>query len=298
MVVAGSVVYSYKFEFQGLAAYAVELSDGGSSVDTSYSLISTGEMISESAEDPDDLGIRWIQMAFFAYGFAMPLLHMLSLLLLWVMPFTLKAQRKIFVLTEVTNAWSGLEVFVVSIIAALLEIETFAQFLVAPYCEDKTGPNGNNINDIIKQFFKAHDIDEEGVCFDVIATLDQGCWILFAAAFIFIVVGQAVMRSAHCAIEDRTRDALLEVGKVPTDDLNLNMHIAQEVDGAAPGVHADGVVRTASASVTSDLTGATDFETVETELVEQAAPPATAAVRIVEFFSVLGLTTIEIDRGD
>ena len=110
------------------------------------------------------------------------------------------------------------------------------------------------------------------MCFDVIATLDQGCWILFAAAFIFIVVGQAVMRSAHCAIEDRTRDALLEVGKVPTDNLNLNMHVAEEVGGDA---------RTASASVTSDLTGATDLGTdMEVDLDmdgDRVTPPATAS---------------------
>ena len=90
---------------------------------------------------------------------------MLSLLVLWVMPLTLKAQRKIFVLTEVTNAWSGLEVFVVSIIAALLEIETFAQFLVAPYCEDQYGPNGNNINDVIKV------MNNRGFHSDFLATL-------------------------------------------------------------------------------------------------------------------------------
>ena len=39
------------------------------------------------------------------------------------------------VLTEVCNAWSALDVFCVSIAAALLEIQQFAAFIVGDACD-------------------------------------------------------------------------------------------------------------------------------------------------------------------
>ena len=43
--------------------------------------------------------------------------------------------NRTFVLAEVLNAWSALEVFVISIIAALLEISQFASFIVGDDCD-------------------------------------------------------------------------------------------------------------------------------------------------------------------
>ena len=50
-------------------------------------------------------------------------------------------------------------------------------------------------------------------CFQVSTTLDRGCWLLFAAAFAFVSVGQAVMRSGHTALENRSALASTAVRK-------------------------------------------------------------------------------------
>ena len=47
----------------------------------------------------------------------------------------LKIHSQLMVLTEVCNAWSALDVFCVSIAAALLEIQQFAAFIVGDACD-------------------------------------------------------------------------------------------------------------------------------------------------------------------
>ncbi len=43
-------------------------------------------------------------------------------------------QRKLFTVAEMLNAWSTIDVFVISIIAALLEIKQFAAFIIGDSC--------------------------------------------------------------------------------------------------------------------------------------------------------------------
>jgi hypothetical protein len=97
----------------------------------------------------------------------------------------------------VLNAWSALEVFVVAIMAAVLEIRQFAQFVVGDKC--------NLINEILKQYFD-QELKGDPKCFDVIATLQPGCWILFAACIIYVGVAGFVMRKCHNAIKEYKGD--------------------------------------------------------------------------------------------
>lgn len=46
----------------------------------------------------------------------------------------LKQQQKVFMLAEIANAWSAIEVFVIAIIASLLEISPFAESMVGEHC--------------------------------------------------------------------------------------------------------------------------------------------------------------------
>merc|ERR1711865_880722 len=140
-----------------------------------------------------------------------PLMHMLSLAVLWVTPLSLPNQHRLFVLTEILNAWSALEVFVVSVIVALLELPTFAQFIIGDMCDipndlittlDHSTPPAGHANDLIWRMLTniGHGEDK---CFDVKAVLEPGCWILFAAFLIAIVVIQLVTRSCAQAMDER-----------------------------------------------------------------------------------------------
>mmetsp|Transcript_14969 Transcript_14969/g.20920 ORF Transcript_14969/g.20920 Transcript_14969/m.20920 type:complete len:1071 (+) Transcript_14969:86-3298(+) len=188
-VIVGALVPSFVFTFGGLAGWA--LKDAAAA---SYSLISVGQTITHSAHVVN-AGIRFIAATFFVFAFAVPLSHLVCLIVLWVTPLRGSWQRRTFVLAEVLNAWSALEVFVVSIIAALLEIGQFAEFIVGDHCD--------SINKILElpPFDKL--LDGDDTCFSVSATLDNGCWLLFTAVLIYVFCRLIVMHICHEVVEHR-----------------------------------------------------------------------------------------------
>lgn len=205
IILLGSFIESFKFEFKGLAGLFL-----GSQASTGYSLLSVTKAIPESAEDPNFIGVKWIQAVFYTITFAVPLAHMAALLVLWWTPLKIRAQYALFNLTEILNAWSALDVFVISIIAAILEIQQFAVFMV--------GDNCDAINEFIVENMSQY-LSGYNVCFTVIATLSEGCWTLFAACLVSLVVSQTVMQSSHKAMYGRIEELSLEDnGKPLLDD--------------------------------------------------------------------------------
>jgi len=61
------------------------------------------------------------------------------------------------VVMEVLNAWSAIDLFVVSVVAALLEIEQFVQFIIGDWC--------GLINKILQHFDEV--LNGKDKCFDV-----------------------------------------------------------------------------------------------------------------------------------
>jgi len=180
----------------------------GESRKTSYSVLSLGNELPDGSEHPNSFGIRWIQATYFTFIIAVPLAHLAVLLFLWLTPLTSRVQRKVFVVTEVFNAWSAVEVFVISIIAALLEIQQFAAFMVGDKCDQ--------INPILKQYF-SDELKGDAKCFDVVATLDKGCWILFAACVVYVFVSILVMKTCHTALQDHDKQKTTEVNSIDTE---------------------------------------------------------------------------------
>lgn len=187
LILLGCTINVYSFEFEGLTSFLAP---------RSFSLYTTATEISKYDKS---FGIRCIQLTFILFGMIVPLMHMISLAVLWIAPLSLRTQHKLFVTTEILNAWSALEVFVVSVVCALLELPTFAQFIIGGKCDIP--------NDII------YDMDHatppvnighgEDLCFDVKANLESGCWVLFGAMLIGILVIQLVTRSAAQAMDER-----------------------------------------------------------------------------------------------
>jgi len=189
VILAGSIIESFRFEFKGLASLFL-----GDDATRTYSLLSVTKAIPQASSNPSGVGVIWIQAVFYTVSFAVPLCHLVVMMFLWWVPMTAKVQYSVFYFTEVLNAWSALDVFVVSIIAAILEIQQFAKFLVGDKC------------DVIDAFLKQHMTQYLGgynTCFTVIATLSDGCWVLFFACLISLVVSQTVMRTCHKAMHDR-----------------------------------------------------------------------------------------------
>ena len=196
--VFGTFTETFSFSFEGLTGYLM-----GETAVAPYSLVSIGNILPAASRSPGEFGIRWIQVSYFAFALVMPLMFLVALLCLWVTPLKLKTQKTAVVITEVLNAWNALDVFVVSIVAALMEIQQFAAFIV--------GENCDAINAALAEFYD-EELEGDDKCFDVIATLKSDAWLLYVAAFMLIVAGLGVLGMCRTAVAERLDAALPVLG--------------------------------------------------------------------------------------
>ena len=189
-MVVGTFMNTFQFEFKGLTGYLMDPDDRV----MPYGLVSIGDILPEASGSPKDFGIRWIQASYFAFGLGMPLAFMTALLLLWITPLTLRVQKFCVVMTEVLNAWNALDVFVVSIVAALMEIQQFASFIVGDSCDI--------INEVLKETMDT-ELEGDDKCFDVVATLKNTAVYLYLSAFLLVGLGLVVLRMYHSAVSER-----------------------------------------------------------------------------------------------
>lgn len=189
-MIVGTFMDTFQFEFRGLTGYLMD----PDSREMPYGLVSIGNVLPEASGSPKDFGIRWIQASYFAFGLAMPLAFLVALLLLWITPLTLRLQKFCVVMTEVLNAWNALDVFVVSIVAALMEIQQFASFIVGDSCD--------LVNEVLKENMDS-ELEGDDKCFDVVATLKLSAVYLYLSAFLLVVVGLIMLRIFLSAVSER-----------------------------------------------------------------------------------------------
>lgn len=196
-VVAGTFLLSMGFEFKGLVGLMLK---DDAKVD--YSYVSVGTSVPEHSGVPNDFAVRWLQASYFLFGLGMPLALMTTLMVLWTVPLTINRQRQLFVLSEIFNAWSTLDVFCVSIVAALLEIQQFAAFIVGDSCDQ--------INEILAKYLDQK-LEGDDKCFDVVAYVKDDSWALFIASGLMIIVGSVFLAIGHHAVQQRLENTKSEV---------------------------------------------------------------------------------------
>eukprot|EP01088_Endostelium_zonatum_P017357 TRINITY_DN5082_c0_g1_i1.p1 TRINITY_DN5082_c0_g1~~TRINITY_DN5082_c0_g1_i1.p1 ORF type:complete len:1107 (-),score=186.33 TRINITY_DN5082_c0_g1_i1:147-3467(-) len=198
-LILGLLADSFRFEFKGAAGWGLGVlsSPDSSPPVSSYNIIDIAGSIPAASVTPNALGIRLIQFTFIVFVICVPIIHIIGLMIVFLTPLTFTVQKRLFIILEVLNAWSGLDVFVVGIIAAILEVQQFAGFIVGSKC-DKVNP--------ILDSLMGRELVESGageVCFGVKADLNKGCWLLFAAALLELGVSIFVMRTCHRALNRR-----------------------------------------------------------------------------------------------
>jgi hypothetical protein len=203
-MLAGVYLKTMGFHFEGLTGYMLKSAER-----VDYSYISIGTALPAHSGVPNSFAIRWLQASYFLFGVAMPLCFLASLLVLWFVPLSLRRQRQFHVLSEVFNAWSTLDVFCISIVAALLEIQQFAAFIVGDSCD--------GINEVLMKPTLDKKLQGDDKCFDVQAYVKSASWVLFLAAGLLIVLGIPSLAAAHHTIKRR-------LGDVHHHNLELNHH--------------------------------------------------------------------------
>jgi len=205
----GMTKKSFLFEFGGLAGKLL----GDDRVKT-YSLLTLGTCLPQSAKD-SSFGMTCLQMAYFFYSVIMPFSCLAALSVLFLIPMTLPWQQRIMAAAEITNAWSAVEVFALSIIASLTELSTFASFMIGHKC------------DVIHEFLADHFDDElegDDTCYTVTCSVAPNVWYLVCGAVLNSMIVSFLLKVAHHAMNERMqrqeeKDVLVHDDKVTSHDL-------------------------------------------------------------------------------
>ena len=162
LLLAGVCLYTLRFRFQGLVGWWL-----GKDSQHSFSVLSLAQSLPRASGHSHDDGIFFIQIVFLTFAFVMPVLSWASFVVLWAVPLSVRTQRRVFVTAEILNAWSAIDVFAISTVAAILQIRQFASFIVGDSCD--------LINALLRSEQLAFD-QEFTTCFDVVAVLSKvGC---------------------------------------------------------------------------------------------------------------------------
>lgn len=187
LLVVSTSIKTITFNISGLTGFLLK-----DDAITEYSFVSIGAKVPQASGTPNDPMVFFIEVVYLAFGMIMPLLFLVASMILWYAPLShSKWASRMLVVTEVLNAWSALDVFIVSIAAALLEIQQFASFIV--------GENCDGINLILQDYLDT-EMKHVDKCFDVQAMMQFSSWTLFLAALFLNLIAFATLRAAEIAL--------------------------------------------------------------------------------------------------
>lgn len=195
LVCVGLFCPSFQFQIEGMLALIL----GPERSLRTYSVVSLGLAIPDGNPSPNSFGIRWIQLAYFVFVVLAVVMYHALLLVLWCAPLSKTWQRKILIATQALDAVSSLDVFVVSIVASVAQIQQFASFIVGSRCDA--------IDAIVARTPLAARIPGSPKCFDLETHLLPGFWILALAAVISSITGRVMISRCSSALIDATADA-------------------------------------------------------------------------------------------
>jgi len=212
ITLAGQITKTFRFTFGGLAKLILSPEKQV----TDYSMISIGEAIPDAAREGGYLsgeGWNWfLAVQFFFLAMAMPLFRVLLLMVLWAVPMSLKNAKRLHDLAHVVAAWAAMDVFLVAIIAAVMEIGK----LSAEVISSAFGPLEATLCEVIELLpppvlnailhaVGLPSLDMNGGCtlFRVDAELQAGCWILLIAVLICEIVAHIIVELGEAAISER-----------------------------------------------------------------------------------------------
>ena len=209
LVIIGSVTKCFSFYFHGLAGYALNLLDYPDHRD--FSIIKLGLDVRDVYENPDAPEIIFTQFIYFFTILAIPIAFLVILIILWFVPMSRRAQKFLYSIAEILNAWSCIDVFVIALLAGVLQIAQFAKFMVGDKCD--------SIDPIIHNYF-SKTLNGHDSCFEVQTYLLEGSWLFFAAAITFFIASFVILKACRNALNERLPDHVKEYLKLKKNKSN------------------------------------------------------------------------------
>lgn len=202
VIAVGAAVPSFEFKVHGIAGLLVDLGVPGSSLNR-YGLITSALKITDQAPSRygGDVGLLSIAFVFLMFGLLVPLAVLCVVAVQWSRPLTLRAQKQLFVLNEALRAWSALEVFMLSIAVATIEIGQVSGFIVGNLC--------NGLGKWLGELVTYGLLDtSDNTCFLIEAQMSWGMYLLLLGSLMSSVTCRMVTKLSHEAIIDRERRIL------------------------------------------------------------------------------------------
>jgi len=203
LCVGGCFLKTFRFKFLGVMGYVL----GDPENVREYSLVSLAFALPPHSINPNTFGIHWIEFFFLVFSGVTVLLFLMTVLVLWILPMTVQQHRKCLVLAQIINSVSGLDVFVVSILASVFQIQPYAQFILR-----EIGLAG--VNPLLQQYipqipFLANNMDGYNV-FDLNSRVMPGFVMLACACVISTVLGLMLLNRCSKALFDSDHSPLSE----------------------------------------------------------------------------------------
>ncbi|EGD76998.1 hypothetical protein PTSG_12574 [Salpingoeca rosetta] len=191
-IIFGIQTTAFTFRFKGLAAWLIAYTGG--SDDRSLSVWEMAVNFPHSAQHPNSGSARFVQVVFTVFAVALPVALQLILSVLWFVPMRPTAHARVFHITEIVHAWAALEVFVLAVIVALLQLRPLAQFIIGDKC---TG-----INALLRILFDS-ELKGNDKCFDVETELDTGSFVLIGCSVFSVLLTLATLTLSSHAVKER-----------------------------------------------------------------------------------------------
>ena len=163
-----------------------------------FSIITLGDAIVTANPYANKAALGGLQAVFFTLTLALPLGWAALLLLLWLAPLRPQQTRRLYRWCEVAQAWACLDVFILTTIVSLIELDQFSKFILGDECD--------GINKVLDEYFSDL-VDGDTVCFGTRSTPLRGCWILFTASLFQHAAGWFVIHAATVALDDEAPPA-------------------------------------------------------------------------------------------
>lgn len=204
LVLFGMFVKGFQFEFRGLVTWVISPTDRL----TTYSVFSIGHNLPDTAKLPylSIGGIVIIATLYLLFVVVIPVLNIFALICFWFIPMSWVYQRKLLYLTNWLQSWCCLEVFVLAIITALLQVQRLAAYIIGETCQD--------VNALLRDIPPAL-LYGEPKCFARVASVTQLYWVTFVAAISLAVISPIVCKLGETNLQERALEPVEQTSNSP-----------------------------------------------------------------------------------
>jgi hypothetical protein len=175
---------------------------------------------------------------------------------------------KLEVIIEILSAWQYLEVYLLAVMVSAWQLGPTSEYLINSYCEDLKDTFSSLV------FFGILS-EEDAQCFRLRAAIEEGCFVLIAAAFLLVLLSTFVMKAVFQYQRDKAEEHHRETQPRDPDATTQYLVATMEVEEVMEKLHPTPVLfsdtfrwlldssplrRTLQANTAQDSQGRTRFD--------------------------------------